>query len=61
MRTSRVQVLAFSSVVACAGPTAAADDGGKRSVALKIYPEVGHNLHWEIPKPVAEDLAAFLN
>ena len=28
--------------------------------AFKAYPEVGHNLHWEIPRPVAEDIDAFL-
>ncbi len=28
--------------------------------ALKVYPEVGHNLHWEIPQRIAEDMAAFL-
>jgi pimeloyl-ACP methyl ester carboxylesterase len=27
---------------------------------LKVYPKVGHNLHWEIPAPVAEEMAAFL-
>jgi pimeloyl-ACP methyl ester carboxylesterase len=27
---------------------------------LKAYPRVGHNLHWEIPKQVAEDIDAFL-
>jgi pimeloyl-ACP methyl ester carboxylesterase len=27
---------------------------------FKAYPEVGHNLHWEIPRQVAEDIEAFL-
>jgi pimeloyl-ACP methyl ester carboxylesterase len=27
---------------------------------FKAYPEVGHNLHWERPKQVAEDVEAFL-
>jgi pimeloyl-ACP methyl ester carboxylesterase len=27
---------------------------------FKAYPQVGHNLHWEIPKQVAEDIEAFL-
>lgn len=28
--------------------------------AFKAYPHVGHNTHWEIPRQVAEDVAAFL-
>ena len=28
---------------------------------FKAYPAVGHNLHWEIPKQVAEDVEAFLH
>ena len=28
--------------------------------AFKAYPEVGHNLHWEVPQRIAEDIAAFL-
>jgi pimeloyl-ACP methyl ester carboxylesterase len=27
---------------------------------FKAYPGVGHNLHWEIPRQVAEDIDAFL-
>ena len=27
---------------------------------FKAYPQVGHNLHWEIPRQVAEDIEAFL-
>ena len=27
---------------------------------FKSYPRVGHNLHWEIPQQVAEDIEAFL-
>lgn len=29
--------------------------------AFKGYPSVGHNLHWEIPRQVAEDIVAFLD
>ena len=28
--------------------------------AFRAYPRVGHNLHWEIPQKVAEDMGAFL-
>jgi pimeloyl-ACP methyl ester carboxylesterase len=28
---------------------------------FKAYPGVGHNLHWEIPGAVADDMLAFLN
>jgi hypothetical protein len=28
--------------------------------AFGAYPKVGHNLHWEIPRQVAEDIVAFL-
>jgi non-heme chloroperoxidase len=28
---------------------------------FKAYPEVGHNLHWEIPRQVADDIVAFLD
>jgi pimeloyl-ACP methyl ester carboxylesterase len=31
------------------------------NAVLKVFPQVGHNFHWEVPKPVGEELAAFLN
>ena len=43
-----------------AGRPGASPQGRCRTRVLKVYPQVGHNFHWEIPKPVGEELAAFL-